>query len=325
MSAAPLGDASGGNGGSEVRRIFVTIVLVLAALVALPPLWFMAFPGPAPPELARGDRRIPVGDGLEVSAVVRGGGRPVVLVHGLPGCARDWRELTALLSRRGHHVIAYDRIGYGYSDGRRDGDFTIDANARELLALLENQGLTDTTVVGWSYGGGVAIRAARLDPSRIGRLVLIGSVGYWPDAPRPSALEALLFSAPTMAWIHAVPPVGDAVREAFSAQAFGDEPMPDWWLPQLAANFARPDTATTNREETAHMTWGETINPAPIARPILVIQGDADRLVPMEVAKLLDQRARKSQLYVVQGGSHMLPVTRADEIAKLVAAFVQVQ
>ncbi|HKJ23721.1 MAG TPA: alpha/beta hydrolase [Myxococcota bacterium] len=308
-----------------MRRILVGLVLLLVAAVALPPLWFQVFPADPPPELARGDRRIPVGDGVEVSAVLRGGGKPVVLVHGLPGCGHDWRELTAVLSRRGHRVIAYDRVGYGHSDPRPDDDFTIDANARELLALIEGQDLHDATVVGWSYGGAVAIRAARLDDARIGRLVLVASAGYWPDAPGPPLLEPLIFSAPVMAWLRAVPPAGDVVRAAFSAQAFGDEPMPEWWLPQLAANFAMPHTATTNREESARMTWGESLDAAPVERPILVIHGDADRLVPLEVARQIDARAPQSQLYVVEGGSHMLPVTHADEIAKLVAAFVLVR
>jgi len=307
--------------GESVRRILVTLGILPLALVALPPLWFMAFPAEAPPELARGDRRIAVGDGVEVSAVVRGGGRPVVLVHGLPGSGHDWRELTALLSRRGHRVIAYDRVGYGHSDPRADGEFTIDANARDLLALLEAQGLADVTVAGWSYGGAVAIRAARLDDSRIGRLVLIGSAGCWPDAPAPSALEALLFSAPVMAWVGAVPPAGDVLRAAFSAQAFGDEAMPDWWLLQLEANFALSHTAVTNRQEGARMTWDESLDPGPIEVPILVIHGDDDRLVPLEVARQLEARARQSQLVVVEGGSHMLPITRADEIAKRVASF----
>jgi pimeloyl-ACP methyl ester carboxylesterase len=260
-----------------------------------------------------------------VSAVVRGGGRPVVLVHGLPGCARDWKPLTAVLSRRGHRVVAYDRVGYGHSDPRPDEDFTIDANARELLAVLEAEGMSDATVVGWSYGGPVAIRAARLDDARIGRLVLIGSAGYWPEAPGPPLLEPLIFSAPVMAWMDAVPPAAAAARELFSRQAFGDEPMPDWWLPQVAANFAMPHTPVSNREESARMSWGESLDPAPLEVPILVIHGDDDRLVPLEVARFLDERAARSQLHVVEGGSHMLPITRADDVAKRLAAFTLVR
>ena len=78
-------------------------------------------------------------------------------------------------------------------------------------------------------------------------------------------------------------------------------------------------------EEGARMTWDASLDPAPIDRPILVIHGDEDALVPLEVAERLHERARASQLWVVEGGGHMLPITRPDEIAKRVASFALVR
>ena len=308
-----------------MRRFFTLSFIALAALILLPPVWFRVFPAEPPPELPAADRAISVGDGVSVSAIVRGRGKPVVLVHGLPGSGHDWAPLTELLAARGHRVFAYDRVGYGRSDARRNGEFTADGSARDLLALLEGEQLSDVTVVGWSYGGATAIRAARRDPSRIGRLVLVGSAGYWPDAPGEPAFAAILFSTPVMAWLASVPPVGRAVQSVFSRQAFGEEPMPEWWLPQLAANVASPHTVATNSEEGAQMSWGEELDVAPLDLPILVIHGDDDRLVPLEVGELIAQRSRRSQLMVLEGGSHMLPITRPDELAKRIAPFVYVQ
>jgi len=307
-----------------MRRLLATLALLLAALVVLPPLFFRVFPGQAPPDLPPADRRIPVGDGIFVSAVIRGQGQPVVLVHGLPGSGHDWRALTGRLARLGQRVIAYDRAGYGRSDARRNGDFRLDASARDLLALLESEGFEDATLVGWSYGGATAIRAARLDPSRIGRLVLIGSAGPWPERPPDPAIFRLLFSAPVMGWVRAVPPVGRALQAGFSAEAFGDETMPDWWLPQLAANFASPHTQETWLGEGAAMPWGEELDPSSLDLPILVIHGEADRLVPLEVAQAIHGRARRSRVVVIEGGSHMLPITHPDEIAERVASFMSV-
>ena len=307
-----------------MRRFLLIVVVAFGALVVLPPLWFSVFPEEVP-ALAAGDRMIPVGGGVSVSAVVRGSGRPVVLVHGLPGSAHDWAPTTELLARRGHRVIAYDRVGYGNSDARKNGEFTPDGSARDLLGLLESQDLTDVTVVGWSYGGATAIRAARLDPSRIGRLVLVGSAGHWPDAPSDPVIFRVLFSAPVLGWIAKVLPVGRAVQAGFSGQAFGDEPMPDWWLPQLASNFASPHMMETYRAEGAAMGWGDDLDTSSIDLPILVVHGDADLLVPLEVGRRIDAAAPRSQLFVVEGGSHMLPVTRPEEIAKRVASFAFIQ
>jgi 2-hydroxymuconate-semialdehyde hydrolase len=290
----------------------------LVALVALPPLFYALF-SEALPELPPPGRRIPVADGVSVNTVERGSGPPVVLAHGLPGTAYDWAPLTEALAERGLRVLAYDRVGFGHSDPRPDDDFTIEANARELLGLLESEDLRDATIAGWSYGGGTAIRAALRDPSRIGRLVLVGSSG--PDEPEPPAIFALLFSAPVMAWLRSVPPVSRGLQRAMSIQAFSEQPQPDWWLPQLRANLAAPHTSRTMREEGARFTT-DGLDPAPIERPILVIHGDDDRLVPLAVAEGLHRSAQNSELLVIEGGSHMLPITHSDLLADRIAAFI---
>ena len=165
------------------RVVFLIVGLVIAALV-LPPLYYMVVPAETV-QLPAPGRRIDVGGGVFVNATDEGSGRPIVLVHGLPGSAYDWAPLSQALAAHGHRVIAYDRVGYGHSDGRRNDAFTPDGNADDLLGLLETEDLRDVTVVGWSYGGPVAIIAGRKDPSRIERLVLIGSGGPSDDPQEP--------------------------------------------------------------------------------------------------------------------------------------------
>jgi len=300
-----------------MRRFFLAILVLVGVSVVLPPL-FYAFVPEELPELPPPGGRIAVGGGVSVNAVARGSGAPVVLAHGLPGTAYDWAPLTEALAERGLGVLAYDRVGFGHSDPRPNDDFTIEANARELLGLLESEDLRDATIVGWSYGGGTAIVAARLDPSRIGRLVLVGSSG--PLEGEPPAIFAVLFSAPVLAWVRAVPPVSRGMQRVMSIEAFSEQPQPDWWLPQLRANLAAPHTSRTLREEGARFS-GDGLDPAPIERPILVIHGDDDRLVPLAVGEGLHQSAQRSELLVVEGGSHMLPITHPDLLADRIAAF----
>jgi pimeloyl-ACP methyl ester carboxylesterase len=306
---------------TRMRRILSALLLLLLALVSLPPLVYALFPEPLP-ELPPPGRRIPVAEGVAVNTIERGSGPAVVLVHGLPGCGYDWTRLADALAARGLHALAYDRVGYGRSDARPDDDFTVDANARELRALLAREDLRDVTVVGWSYGGATAIRAAIQDPSRIGRLVLVGSAGPGYEESEPPALFAVLFSAPVMAWMAAVPPVSRGLQTTMSRQAFSGQPEPDWWLPQLRANFAAPGTRRTFREEQAQFSL-DGLDPSPIERPILVIHGDRDQLVPLAVGESLHDHARGSQLSVVKGGSHMLPITHAELLAERIAAFVE--
>jgi len=278
-----------------------------------------------PPHLPPIGLRIAVGAGRAVNAVVKGDGPAVVLVHGLPGCGYDWSPLGDALAARGFRTLAYDRIGYGYSDGRSDDDFTIAANARELLALLASQDLHDVTLVGWSYGAPVAIEAAGRDGSRIARLVLIGGAGPLESmgARPPAALSKLMFSGPVLAWMKAVPPAGRAVQEAMSREAFSGEP-PAWWLTQLAANLGSPHSLESFAGENARFEDGDAaVDPVALAQPILLFHGDDDRLVPLSSAQWIQSHARHAELVVVEGGSHMLPITHAALLADRIASFAR--
>lgn len=303
-----------------MKRMFFWVLVVAVALLVLPPMWYGMFPE-EPLQLPAPGRRISVGGGLEVNAIERGSGLPIVLVHGSPGSAYDWKPTLEGLATRGYHVLAYDRVGYGYSDGRQDEAHSVEANARELLALLENAGLQDATVVGWSYGGSTAMAAALHDSSRIGRVVLVGSGGYAENPPTlpPGVQDTMELVIP---WLALVPPAERSLQAAFSQQAFGASSPPDWWLPQLAANFQRPGTRAAWEGEEATFTW-DGPDPRPIDRPILVAHGSEDALVPLAVADWLHERSGNSELWVVEGGGHMLPVTHADVLVDRIVSFIE--
>jgi pimeloyl-ACP methyl ester carboxylesterase len=306
-----------------MRRFLLGLLLILIAAVALPPLWFRLFRAPAP-ELPPPGRRVEIGRGLGLNVVEVGAGPAVLLVHGLPGSAYDWRMTSPALAARGLRAIAYDRVGYGWSDPRPDHAFTVESNARELLALLEALALDRATVVGWSYGGATAIAAAQLDPSRMAGLVLVGSAGPGiEEMLPPRAVAAVFFSAPVLSWLHAVPPLARAVQAQASAEAYSNGPQPAWWRPDLAANFARPHTATSWRSEGAAMAVGPLPDPSGLALPLLVLHGDDDRLAPVSIGRELARRAPNARLEVVPGGSHMLPVTHAEWLADQIADFQQ--
>jgi pimeloyl-ACP methyl ester carboxylesterase len=303
-----------------MKRILLSALVIAVAFIVLPPMWYGIFPE-EPLDLPAAGRRISVGGGLEVNAIERGSGWPIVLVHGSPGSAYDWKPTLEALAARGYHVLAYDRVGYGYSDGRQDEAYTVESNARELLALLEKAGLQDATIVGWSYGGSTAMAAALHDSSRIARLVLVGSGGYAENPPTlpPGVQGTMDLMIP---WLALVPPAERSLQAAFSQQAFGSSSLPEWWLPQLAANFQRPGTRAAWEEEGATFTW-DGPDPGPIDRPILVAHGSEDALVPLAVADWLHERSGNSELWVVEGGGHMLPVTHADSLVDRIVSFIE--
>jgi pimeloyl-ACP methyl ester carboxylesterase len=305
---------------SQMKRIFFLICGLLIAAVVLPPLYYSFVPADAP-QLPAPGRRIDVGDGVSVNATDEGSGRPIILVHGLPGSAYDWAPLSRALAARGHRVIAYDRVGYGHSDARSNDAFTPEGNADDLIGLIESEDLRDVTVVGWSYGGPVAIIAGRKDPSRIGRLVLIGSGGPSDEPEERPAAMALLSSGPVRWYLAAVPPMGRGLQVALSEVAFSGGAQPDWWLPNLEANFAMPSMRTTYYAEGERFMESE-LGIEEVDQSILLLHGDDDQLAPLAIGEWLARHAKHTKLIAIEDGSHMIPITHASQLADSIHEFV---
>jgi pimeloyl-ACP methyl ester carboxylesterase len=97
-----------------------------------------------------------------------GSGTPVVLIHGLPGTAEDWEDVTPLLA--GHRTIAIDRPGFGYSTG---GYVPFDRQLEAIHELLAKLHVVRPILVGHSYGGTISLGFAERYPSEVRGLVLV--------------------------------------------------------------------------------------------------------------------------------------------------------
>ena len=111
--------------------------------------------------------------------VKAGKGPAVLLLHGL-GCDHTtWDAVIEPLARR-YTVIAPDLLGHGQSDKPR-ADYTLGGYANGMRDLLTVLGIDKVTVVGHSFGGGVAMQFAYQFPERTERLMLVASGGLGPE------------------------------------------------------------------------------------------------------------------------------------------------
>jgi pimeloyl-ACP methyl ester carboxylesterase len=126
------------------------------------------------------ERRTVVLHGHRVSYLIgepeAGQGRPVlILLHGIAGSSTTWEPLLPMLSER-CTVIAPDLLGHGQSDKPRH-DYSLGAHANGVRDLMIALGIEGATIVGHSFGGGVALQFAYQHPERCERLVLVSSGG----------------------------------------------------------------------------------------------------------------------------------------------------
>src|SRR5436190_4013449 len=111
--------------------------------------------------------------------VKTGSGPALLLLHGLACDRTTWDRVIPLLAKK-YTVIVPDLLGHGMSDKPR-ADYTLGAFANGMRDLLTVLGIDKVTVVGHSFGGGVAMQFAYQFPERTERLVLVGSGGLGPE------------------------------------------------------------------------------------------------------------------------------------------------
>jgi len=254
----------------------------------------------------------------------QGRGQPVVLVHGWPLSHRMWESQITALSEAGYRVIAYDRRGFGQS-GHPTAGYDYDTFASDLNDLMTKLDLRDAVIAGFSMGGGeVARYIGRYGSARVARAMLLGAVPPFllKTADNPQGVDETVFAG----MLHAV----KHDRLGFLGDFFYDFYNLDKAAPQgqeLVA-FSKWIAWAASPLATAQciIAFGETDFRADLARfdiPTLIVHGDADRIVPLEVS---GQRAHAmitgSRLEVVRGAPHGFAATHAQQLNALILDFL---
>lgn len=120
----------------------------------------------------------------------RGGGRPVLLLHGNPTWSFLWRRVIEDLDE--HRCLAPDLLGLGLSERLpRLRDHTVDCHAEAIVELVDSLGLREVVFVGQDWGGPILAAAAARIPDRIAGLVLANTAVVLPRRLRGTSFHRL--------------------------------------------------------------------------------------------------------------------------------------
>ena len=262
---------------------------------------------------------------IELHYTDHGEGQPVVLIHGWPLSGRSWESQVPALIEAGYRVITYDRRGFGQSSQPWHG-YDYDTLAADLAALVDHLDLHDAVLIGFSMGGGEVVRyLSRYGTDRVSKVVLASAVP--PD----------LFQSDD----NPDGGVDDATIESMIAgvkrdrMAFFDGFMDNYFSagktmkvsPQQKA-YALSQLAVASPKGTidcitAFSRTDFRDDLTKVTVPTLVIHGDSDNIVPIEVS---GQRTAAtipgSVLVVLEDGPHGILVSHAEEWNAAVLQFL---
>ena len=241
---------------------------------------------------AETDERCAQVGAVPISYQVFGAGPPVVLVHGLSGSGRWWARNVEPLARW-FRVYVVDLIGFGRSRDRHT--FVLSEAAAYLTRWMDQLDIERASVVGHSMGGFIAADLAANFPDKVDKLVLVDAAAL--PFERGYAQHVL-----GLAW---------ALRH-----------MPVGFLPILFTDAWRAGPVTIWKA--ARELLGSDIRPklAHIRAPTLVVWGEHDSLVPLDLGKRLRACLPGADLVVIESAGHNPMWDRAEAFNRVVVDFL---
>jgi non-heme chloroperoxidase len=240
-----------------------------------------------------------------------------VLIHGWPLNGDAWEKQTAALLTAGHRVITYDRRGFGRSSKPAIG-YNYDTFATDLDALLSALDLTDVSLVGHSMGTGEITRyIGKYGTRRLRKAVLIGTLGpYLVKAPdNPEGIDGKVFdSVRTGIKADRSVAIFDFLRDFYGVGGADGKLVSER---VIQANWAVAMGASPIGTLACVDAWIEDFRKDIVRNdiPTMIIHGDDDRILPAAATSRRQAKMIKNVKYVeIQGGSHGITWTRAEEI-----------
>src|ERR1700752_1212099 len=246
-----------------------------------------------------------------------GSGQPVVLINGYPLMGGSAEKQVPAVLDAGYRVITYDRRGFGKSSQPATG-YNYDTFAEDLHKLVTQLKLRDLNLAGFSMGGGeVARYFGKYGSESVSKAVIISGVPpYLLKTPNnPEGLDGSVFAG-----------IQRAVatdRYAFFTGFFQNFYNTDVFMGKrvseqvVQASWNIAATASASASFACVPTWHEDFREdlARINVPTLVIQGDADRILPVTATGLRTAKLIKgARQVVVKDGPHCVTWTHAKEV-----------
>jgi pimeloyl-ACP methyl ester carboxylesterase len=261
-----------------------------------------------------------VANGIRTNYLEAGSGdETVLLIHGSgPGVTSyaNWRLVIPSLAEN-FHVIAPDMVGFGFSERPEGVDYGLDTWADQVVGLMDTLGIQKAHLIGNSFGGGIALRVATKHPDRVGKLVLMGSMGVPFDIP--AGLERVWGYEPSV----------ENMREVLHTFVYNRERIDDELArsryegsiqPGFQEAFSAMFPAPRQRWVEAMTVPDEEIKKLP--HETLIVHGREDEVIPVANSYYLESIMQNADLSVYANCGHWSMIERNADFNRQVRDFL---
>jgi non-heme chloroperoxidase len=264
-------------------------------------------------------------DDIEIYYEDHGTGQPVVLIHGYPLDGHSWEKQERVLLEAGYRVITYDRRGFGQSSQPTIG-YDYDTFAADLNTLLGHLELNDVVLVGFSMGTGEVTRyLGTYGSGRVRKAVLMGAIPPFllKTGDNPEGVDQSVFDG--------IKAAVAADRPAYFKDFLDNFYNVDVLRPERISEQAWQNSFIVAVGASAHAayacvdTWLTDFRAdlPKIDVPVLLIHGDADRILPYaSTAARLPGLIKDLTFVTVEGGPHNVAWTFPDVVNPALLAFL---
>lgn len=248
------------------------------------------------------------------------GAQPMLFAHGF-GCDQNMWRFVVPAFEKDYRVVLFDYVGSGKSDLSAYDPArysTLDGYASDVLDVCEALDLRDVILVGHSVSSMVGLLAAKRQPERFARLIMVGpspryinDVDYVGGFERPE-IEGLLdlmdknfigwanFLAPVIMKNPDRPELEQELQQSFCSTD-----------PKIARRFAEVTFFADNRED---------VPASPV--PSLILQCAEDAIAPVEVGNYLARTMPRSTLRMMRATGHCPHLSHPDETIEAIREYL---
>jgi 4,5:9,10-diseco-3-hydroxy-5,9,17-trioxoandrosta-1(10),2-diene-4-oate hydrolase len=246
-------------------------------------------------------------DGVKVHYQRAGTGRPLLLLHGLVGSAKNWRQNITFLSRDSS-VYAVDLFNMGESERIPGLNAGLEATADRLAACMDALGVAEADIAGHSHGGAVAMMFAARHPDRVRSLILFAPANPFCDLGH----QLIRFYQTRFGiWLaRQIPVLPRMLKATALSRMYGDPSrVSDGALEGYIEGLHIPGTMDHILQIVdrwfVDMGLLRSALTGLVTKPTLLIWGDRDRAVGLPSGRELQRTLPQSSLLVIPGAGHI--------------------